>query len=144
MINDYFYELAKAAAEAAASKGITNIDPEWIYAQWVHESDNFTSQLAVENKNLGGLTQTTPNDSPQPDGAYWYTIFDSYEYYADYFGRYLRYFLDSNIDQATTLEEYITSLKNSPSGAYFGDSLENYITDCVRILNENFGGNENE
>lgn len=139
MINDYFYNLAQSAVESAASKGITNIDPKWVYSQWVHESDNFTSQLALENRNLGGLTQTTPNDSPQPDGSFWYIIFDSYEDYADYFGKYLRYFTDSGIDQATTMIEYIEALKNSPSGAYFGDSLENYIAGCEYRYNEAFG-----
>jgi len=139
-MNDYFYELAQRAVEVAVSKGMSNIDPSWIYSQWIHESDSFTSQLAIENHNLGGLTQETPNDSPQPDGTYYYINFDSYESYADYFGRYLHYFIDGGVDKATTLEEYITALKNSPSGAYFGDSLENYVTDCQRIHTENFGG----
>lgn len=140
MINDYFSELSKKASEAAASIGITNIDARWIYAQWVHESNNFTSDLAIDNHNLGGVTQTEENDTPQPDGNCYYINFPTYEDYADYFGRYLHGFIDSNIDQSTTLEEYITALKNSPSGEYFGDSLENYVTDCQRIYNENFMG----
>jgi len=139
-MNDYFYQLATVATEAAISKEITNLDPRWIYSQWVHESDNFTSQLAIGNHNLGGLTQEEPNDSPQPDGSYYYINFDSYESYADYFGSYLHYFIDGGVDQATTLEEYITALKNSPSGAYFGDSLENYVNNCQRIYMEIFGG----
>ncbi|SPF56660.1 glycoside hydrolase family 73 protein [Candidatus Desulfosporosinus infrequens] len=133
-----FYDLAVLATESAAGEGIKNIDPRWVYSQWQHESDHFTSQLAVENHNLGGLTQIDPNDSPQPDGNYYYINFASDEEYAVYFGRYLRYFLDSGIDQASTLTEYIIALKNSPSGAYFGDSLENYLADCQKIYNENF------
>lgn len=137
-MNHYFYSLAHRAAQAAADEEITKIDPRWIYAQWVHESNNFTSQLAAENHNLGGLTQEEANDSPQPDGSCYYINFVSYEDYADYFGHYLRYFVDGGIDQATNLTEYITALKNSPSGAYFGDSLENYLSDCQEIYAENF------
>ncbi len=140
MINDYFYGLAQQAAEAAKDYGITNIDPKWIYSQWVHETNAFTSDLQASNHNLGGLTQENTNDTPQPDGGFYYINFDTFEDYAKYFGHYLRYFTDSGIDKATTLAEYITALKNSPSGAYFGDSLENYLTDCQAIYNTTFGG----
>jgi hypothetical protein len=141
-MNQYFYDLAQQAVESAKIKDINNIDQRWIYSQWVHESDNFTSALAIDNHNLGGVTQSEPNDTPQPDGSCYYINFTTYEDYATYFGKYLHGFIDSEVDQATTLEEYITALKNSPSGEYFGDSLENYLTDCKRIYNENFGGNE--
>lgn len=137
-MNKYFVELAKRAAAAAAENEMPNIDWRWIYSQWVHESDNFTSTLAIDNHNLGGVTQAEPNDTPQPDGSCYYINFASYEDYADYFGRYLRGFIDGGVDDATTLAEYITALKNSPSGEYFGDSLENYLSDCERIYNENF------
>lgn len=133
MINQYFYDLAIRATKAAADKGLTNIDPNWIYAQWVHESTNFTSELAVDNHNLGGVTQSDPNDTPQPDGGCYYINFDSYESYADYFGHYLHGFVDGGVDQATTLGEYITALKLSPSGEYFGDDLDTYLADCQRI-----------
>jgi hypothetical protein len=139
-MNDYFMDIATQASDSAKDKGINNIDPKWLYSQFTHESNDFTSQLTVENHNIGGVTQSQPNDSPQPDGNCYYINFASFEDYAVYFGHYLHGFIDSGVDQATTLEEYITALKNSPSGAYFGDSLENYITDCQRIYNENFGG----
>lgn len=139
-MNEYFYGIAERAVASAVDYGITNINPRWLYCQFAHESAEFTSQLTIENHNIGGLTQETPNDSPQPDGNYWYCCFDSFEDYGDYFGHYLRYFKDSGVDYATTLEEYIVALKNSPSGAYFGDSLENYLSNCQRIFEENFGG----
>jgi len=138
VLNEYFYGLAQRAAQAATDKGLINIDHRWIYVQWVHESDNFTSTLAVDNHNLGGVTQSEPNDTPQPDGGNYYINFPSCEDYADYFGHYLHGFIDGGIDQATTLEQYIVALKNSPSGEYFGDSLENYLTDCQRIYDETF------
>lgn len=138
-MNEYFYSLAQRATQVATDNGLSNIDARWIYSQWTHETEEYTSDMCVDYKNLGGLTQLTPNDTPQPDGAYWYMQFETYEDYADYFGKYLRGFIDGGIDQATTLEEYVTALKNSPSGAYFGDSLENYLSNCERIYNENFG-----
>ena len=141
-VNDYFWQLAQRAASAATEKGLGNIDARWIYAQWVHESDNFTSKLFLENKNSGGLTQEEDNgeENHQPDGGYWYKVFETYEDYADFFGHYLRYFIDGGVDQATTLVEYVEALKRSPSGAYFGDDLDNYIVNCELRYNTAFGG----
>lgn len=135
-MNDYFYNLAKVASTTAWNKkGLYNIDGRWIYCQWQHESENFQSDLAKSNHNLGGVTQEEPNDTPQPDGNFYYMNFDSFEDYADYFGRYLGYYVENGIDQATTLRQYITALKD---GKYFGDDLETYLADCEAIYNENF------
>jgi hypothetical protein len=135
----YFLGIAQQAADAAKDYDITNVDFRWLYCQFQHESGNFTSTLTIENHNIGGLTQETPNDSPQPDGNFWYCKFNTYEEYATYFGHYLRYFKDSGVDKASTLEEYIRALKDSPSGAYFGDSFDNYYSDCQSIYNTYFG-----
>lgn len=133
-MNEYFYSLAERAAAVAAERGLS-VDPRWIYAQWAHETGNFTSDLSDQYYNLGGLTQTTPNDTPQPDGANYYMQFDSYEEYADYFGQYLTYYEEDGIYDAQCLVDYITCLKH---GGYFGDSLENYLADCENIYNECF------
>ena len=135
-MNEYFYGLAQQAANASARKGLDNIDPRWIYVQWEHETGGFTSDLQASNHNLGGLTQSEPNDTPQPDGNCYYMNFDTFEGYADYFGRYLRYYKENGIAEAQTLTDYIIALK---SGGYFGDSLENYLSDCQQIYTENFG-----
>ena len=132
MINEYFYELAKVSAEIAGEP----IKPEWIYSQWSHESGNFNSELADGYHNLGGLTQEEPNDTPQPDGSFYYMQFDSYEDYADYFGRYLRLYREDGLYDSTCIDDYVVALKN---GKYFGDSLDDYLADCKRILEENFG-----
>ena len=137
-MNSYFWQLAQRAAQVAAANGLDNIDPRWIYSQWCHETAGFTSDLSVRYHNMGGLTQVTPNDIPQPDGDYYYMEFDTYEDYADYFGWYLTGFVDGGLDRAGTLEEYVTALKSSPSGAYFGDSLENYLAGCEGFYSENF------
>lgn len=140
MKDEYCLELARIATESAHSVGLTNIKQEWLYAQFMHESNAMQSDLARDYFNLGGVTQTEPNDAPQPDGTCYYMKFPSYEDYATYFGRYLRYYMDgSGVQNATTLAEYITALKDSPSGAYFGDSLGNYIRGCyfrIRDLEE--------
>ena len=141
-MNEYFFNLAKRSAELANSysEGANNIKPEWIYCQWVHESGNFTSELCTQYHNLGGLTQTTPNDTPQPDGDYYYMQFDSYEAYAEYFGRYLRYYAEDGIYNAQSLDDYIAALKH---GGYFGDDLNAYLADCKRIYAEEFGQEAN-
>jgi hypothetical protein len=138
MLNLSFMDIAERAARVAVENGLPNIDPRWLYAQFVHESDNFTSRLFRENKNFGGLTQETPNDSLQPDGNYYYMNFETYKDYADYLGKYLTGYIDGGVDKAETLAEYITALKVSPSGEYFGDSLENYLSDCQRIYDQEF------
>lgn len=130
-MDKYFFMLANTSASFAGEP----IKPEWVYCQWVHESNNFTSQLATENHNLGGLCQTQPNDSPQPDGNEYYMNFDDYEHYARYFGWYLTQFRENGIYNSQTIDDYITALKN---GGYFGDDLDNYLTDCKRIYAENF------
>jgi len=131
MRNDYVYSLAGIAVNAACTVGITNLQTDWVYAQFMHESDGMTSALAVQNHNLGGLTQTEPNgdENKQPDGAYWYMAFPDYETYAKFFGRYLKGYEDgSGVQNATTKNEYLTALKDSPSGMYFTANLEEYIT----------------
>lgn len=129
-MNEYFYGLAQVSAE------ISGLPAEWIYAQWSHETGGFSSVLSEEYHNLGGITQVQPNDTPQPDGNCYYMQFNSYESYAEYFGKYLTYYREDGIYLSETIADYITALKN---GGYFGDDLYAYIDDCQRILNENFG-----
>lgn len=137
MRNEYFYALAKHSAVIANSfsESADNIQPEWIYCQWAHETGEFTSAMCVEYNNLGGLCQTQPNDTPQPDGNQFYMQFDSYEAYAEYFGRYLRYYAENGIYAAGTLEDYVRALKD---GQYFGDDVENYLARTGEIYAECF------
>jgi len=135
-MNEYFFGIAEIAVKAARERDINNLDPKWLYCQFAHETAGFTSELMQCNHNLGGLCQLEPNDTPQPDGDQYYMNFPSFEDYGRYFGHYLNGYKDANIDKAATLEEYIAALKNSPSGSYFGDSLENYIAGCQSAYNE--------
>jgi len=82
------------------------------------------------------LTQTEPNELPQPDGEFYYRKFDTAEDYAEYFGKYLRYYEEDGIYDAQNIDEYVAALKH---GQYFGDSYENYVANCKRIMrNEEF------
>lgn len=133
-MNQYFYTLAKRAADIA--NHYTDGDPikaNWIYAQWAHETGNFTSAMCNQYHNLGGLTQTTPNDTPQPDGDFWYMQFENFEDYAYYFGRYLHYYAENGIYDSVTLDDYVRALKE---GGYFGDSYENYLAGCKHYYAE--------
>ena len=118
MINQHYWELAQRAAE------ISGIDARLIYSQWVHETGGFTSDLCKDYHNLGGLTQTTPTDAPQPDGSLWYMRFADDRQYAEYYGRYLKYYAEDGIFEAKTIQEYAEALKH---GGYFGDTVEHYV-----------------
>ena len=101
----------------------------------MHETNGFTSSLCVEYNNLGGVTQTSVNNTPQPDGQYYYMQFESVEEYAEYFGRYLRLYEENGIYEAFSIEDYAAALKD---GGYFGDTLENYVAGMTRAYNDAF------
>lgn len=138
MVNEYFWGLAQKAAEIANSlgNGNNNIKPELVYCQFAHETGSFTSDLCTQYNNLGGLTQTEPNDTPQPDGNCYYMQFNSPEAYADYFGRYLRLYEEDGIYSAETIPEYAAALYR---GGYFGDAVDNYAAGMLAAYKEAFG-----
>lgn len=128
-VNDHYWQLAQVAGE------IAGIDPRFIYCQWAHETADFSSELCRDYHNLGGITQDTPTDAPQPDGSLWYMRFDSDDGYAAYFGRYLKLYRADGIYDATTIDEYAQALKR---GGYFGDSVENYVAGMKAVWAEAF------
>ena len=130
MINERYWELAQQAAN------ISGLPAEWIYAQLVHETAGFTSELCIDHNNLGGITQEEPNDLPQPDGELWYRHFNTPEDYADYFGRYLRLYREDGIYEAATIPEYAAALHR---GEYFGDTVDNYAAGMLAAYKEAFG-----
>lgn len=114
-----YFELAQHAADVAnADLGTNNIDPHWIYAQWQHESANFTSRMATENNNFGGVTQVEPNgeENRMTNSNLYAMMFDSPEDFADYFGHYLAKYAENGIGEASNVDEYLASLQN---GGYF-------------------------
>lgn len=131
-----YYELAERTAQVAnADLGTNNIDPHWIYAQWQHETGNFTSQLTTENNNFGGITQEEPNgeENRLKGTNLYFKSFDSPEDYAEYCGHYLAKFADTGIGEATNVDEYLTALYN---GHYFTpeDNKDNAYFNGVHSL----------
>lgn len=114
------WKLAKQVGEQ------TGINPQFIYAQWYHESAGFTSRLARENFNFGGLTQVEPNGEenkqPQPDGDLYYMKFSSPEEWANYYAKYIQHYPE--LKNARTTTEYAQELSE---GGYYTDSVENYV-----------------
>lgn len=112
----------------------TGIPAEFIYAQWYHETAGFSSPLAREDNNFGGLTQEAPNGMKQPDGSNYYRHFNSPEEYADEFANYIQKYKDTGIFNARTIRDYATALRN---GGYFTDSVENYVAGMENALKVN-------
>ena len=140
-INELYLEAAKESARIA-NEGYDNnpIDYKILYSQWSHETNGFTSDLCEEYNNLGGVTQTSVNNTPQPDGTCYYMQFESVEEYAEYFGRYLRLYEENGIYDATDIESYAAALKD---GGYFGDTLENYVAGMTAAYNDAFNSEDN-
>ena len=128
-VNQPYWEAAQVSA------GISSAKAELLYAQFAHETGNFTSELCREYNNLAGVTQVEPNDLPQPDGQFYYMKFDDLSHWARYFGKFIRLF-DGAVE-AQTIEEYATALKNE---GYYGDTLENYIEGMQSAYDKAFGG----
>ena len=150
MLNDKIIMLACARLASE----ICGVPAEWIYSQWAHESTNvtpgdpdcgkpFRSALAREQFNFGGLTQEEENDTPQPDGRFYYMKFASPEEYADYFGRYIKKYFPTAA-AAQTLADYAHALKHETDPdtgeeyAYYGDSEENYLAGTLEAYKEAF------
>ena len=133
-----YYHLAQRVSDK------TGLPTNWIYAQWAHETDDFTSTLTLENNNFGGVCQVEPNgeENKQPDGDLYYMHFNTPDEYADYFANYIKKFKEDGVMDAKTLEEYAYALKK---GGYYGDSYENYSEGMrnklanIEPINNNFG-----
>lgn len=114
-----YYHLAQRVSDK------TGLPADWVWAQWAHETQGFSSRLTKENNNFGGVTQVEPNgeENKQPDGNMYYKSFASPEDYADYFANYIQLYKKNGVMDAKTMEEYAYALKK---GGYYGDSYENY------------------
>ena len=141
---------------AQIASDICGVPAEWIYSQWAHESTNITkgapeqgkpfcSDLAKDQYNFGGLTQEEENDTPQPDGRFYYMKFASPEHYASYFGRYIKKYFPLAAASGT-LGDYVYNLKHQPDPdepgkeyAYYGDSEDIYLAGTTEVFEEEFG-----
>jgi phage tail tape measure protein, TP901 family, core region len=107
------YDLAQRVSEQ------TGIPADFVWAQWYHESGNFSSDLAVNSNNWGGLKGE--------DGDY--LSFNSPEEFADYFAKYIVKY--AGITDASTIEEYARILKDQH---YYEASLGNYTKGMYNAL----------
>ncbi|PWM76693.1 MAG: hypothetical protein DBY32_11245 [Phascolarctobacterium sp.] len=116
-------EMADSIALGIQERHGKRLDPRFIFAQMYHETGGFSSPLAREYHNYGGITQTAPNDLAQPDGSLYYRKFTSDEDYVNYMADYYNAYAPDGIFEATNTTEYANALKR---GGYYGDTVENY------------------
>ena len=105
----------------------TGIDAKLIFAQWYHESAGFSSQLARENYNFGGMTQNEPTGDPkdkQPDGGNYYMHFGNEEEWAEYYAYYCNKCNEPSLSGSTDVTDFATRLKKN---GYFGASIDEYV-----------------
>lgn len=105
----------------------TGIDAKLVFAQWYHESGGFSSQLATENYNFGGMTQNEPTGDPkdkQPDGGNYYMHFGNEEEWAEYYAYYCNKCNDPSLSGSSDVTDFATRLKKN---GYFGASIDEYV-----------------
>ena len=114
------YESAQIVAEA------NNVPVAFVYAQWQHESDDGTSDLALKDNNFGGVKNT--------DGSYMH--FDNIEHWTDY----MKWFLgEFEVAGSQTPAEYVHHLKEND---YFEADENEYLTDVEAFIRQNGGSYE--
>lgn len=94
-----------------------NANPNLIYAQWAHETGNFTSELFNDYNNMGGIKGT--------DRKYksFGSLEDFAQYYSDKWG--------STIAGSWSPEDFAQKLKNEN---YFTDDISNYLAGIYGAL----------
>lgn len=115
----------KMWALANWASGKCQVDAKLIYAQWYHESGGFSSRLARENFNFGGMTQVEPTGDPsdkQPDGGNYYMHFANPEEWAEYYSWYI-----NRCDGCAGCSDPVSFANALKSNGYFGDSVDNYV-----------------
>ena len=101
------------------------LKPEFVYGQWYHESGGFSSRLAKENYNFGGMTQSQPTGDPadkQPDGTCYYMHFGAPEEWAEYYAGYIK--KCDGVIGTNSVPEFAQALKDN---GYYGASVDEYI-----------------
>ncbi|WP_315443560.1 peptidoglycan DD-metalloendopeptidase family protein [uncultured Selenomonas sp.] len=125
-------ELAYRISQIMQERYGKSISPEWIWAQLALESGHFSSALAVEDHNYGGIKAYNGAKIAgiSPEGDY-YRHFDSDEEYAQFAASNYDAYAPDGIYNAKTVQEFAAALKH---GGYFGSSLESYTATLMGIL----------
>lgn len=118
-------QIADSIALGIQERHGKRFDPRFIYAQMYHETGGFSSSLARDYHNYGGVTQTEANDLGQPDGSLYYRKFNSDEDYVDYMVDYYNLYDTDGLFAAKDTRGVARALKQ---GGYYGDTEENYTT----------------
>ena len=134
---------------AQITSNLCGIDAKWIYAHWVHESNNFTNWGATKAHNFAGIKKFRDQpewftgDATSPEGDE-YQVFEDDSAFAVYFAKYLSLYREDGIFEAVTLEGYARALRH---GGYYGnmpgmtaeESIDNYANGLQNAYNEAFG-----
>ena len=125
-------ELAYRISQIMQERYGRSLSPEWIWAQLALESGHFSSPLAVEDHNYGGIKATDGAKIAgiSPEGDY-YRHFDSDEEYAQYAASNYNAYGEDGIYNAKNIQEFAAALKH---GGYFGSSLESYTATLMGII----------
>ena len=125
-------ELAYRISQIMQERYGKSIPPEWIWAQLALESGHFSSALAVEDHNYGGIKAYNGAKIAgiSPEGDY-YRHFDSDEEYAQFAASNYDAYAPDGIYNGKTVQEFAAALKH---GGYFGSSLESYTATLMGIL----------
>lgn len=105
----------QAKALAARVGADLGVDPSIIYAQWAHETGNFSNRGATSLNNLAGIN--VPGGHGQD-----YRSFGSLDAFGDYYEGLIRRKY-SNAVGAKDVDQFALALKQ---GGYYGDSFQNY------------------
>lgn len=117
---------ARALAQKVSS--LTGIPADLIFAQWQHETGNFTNRGARELNNYAGIN--VPGGKGQD-----YRKFDSPDDFAAYYAKLLRNDYPDAL-KATSADQLAAALKNGKLGAYYSDSQSNYAAGINRFLSQ--------
>lgn len=108
---------ADAAREAAKIAGAKlGVDPSIIFAQWAHETGNFTNRGARDLNNFAGI---------RLPGSSEYRSFANAGDFADYYTNLIQKRYKGAVGARTT-DQFATGLHNGQIGSWFEDSLSNY------------------
>lgn len=122
---------------AQISANVSGVSPEFIKAQWRHETNDFSNWGSKVANNFGGMKQFKPqpswfnDDAQSPEGDN-YQVFNSPQEYAEYFGNYIKKYVPG-AQEAKTPEEYAIALKNM---GYYGAPVEEYVGGLKRFLGD--------
>lgn len=125
------YERAQYVHDTLLKRYGKTIPTDWLYGQMAHETADFSSDLAVNHYNYGGLTQETPNGLPQPDGNMYYKNFNSEQEGLDYYASYLHLYDEDGVFEAQTPEEYFARIGK---GGWYTDDPVNYTKGAMRHI----------